>query len=127
MRFSDVAAASDDSPAVVFGEVRWTYGELNRRVEECARALIAAGIARGDRVAMLSTPRPEFVVAFLACARVGAIWVGLNPVQQLDEYRYILGDTEPAILFAFEQLRDRDNRVILGTLRSECAGTTRFV
>ena len=51
--------------------------------------------------------------------RIGAIWVGLNPVQQLDEYRYILSDTQPALIFAFERLRERDNHQILLTLKSE--------
>ncbi|HEY8015896.1 MAG TPA: AMP-binding protein, partial [Dongiaceae bacterium] len=131
MRFSDFpslhAARAPDAPAVVFEEMRWNYGELDRRVEECAKALLACGIARGDRVAMLATPRPEYAVVFLATARIGAIWVGLNPVQQLDEYRYILSDTQPAIIFAFERLRERDNHQILLTLKSEYPCARRFV
>ncbi len=131
MRFSDFpslhAARAPDAPAVVFEEMRWNYGELDRRVEECAKALLACGIARGDRVAMLATPRPEYAVVFLATARIGAIWVGLNPVQQLDEYRYILSDTQPAIIFAFERLRERDNHQILLTLKSEYPCARHFV
>ena len=131
MRFSDFpslqAARAPDSPAVVFEDMRWSYGELHRRVEACAKGLLACGIAKGDRVAMLATPRPEYAVVFLATARIGAIWVGLNPVQQLDEYRYILSDTQPSIIFAFERLRERDNHQILLTLKSEYPGARRFV
>lgn len=130
-RFSDFpfdqAVRAPDSPAVVFDGLRWTYGELAHRIEECAKGLLACGIGPGDRVAMLSSPRPEYAVVFLATARVGAIWVGLNPVQQLEEYRYILGDTRPSVVFAFERLRDRDNGTILRTLRAEFPDIRHFV
>lgn len=131
MRFSDFpalqASQAPGAPAVVFGESRWSYAELSARVEACARSLLACGVGRGDRVAMLSTPRPEYAVVFLATARIGAIWVGLNPVQQLEEYRYILGDTQPAIVFGFEQLRERDNCEVLRGLRREFTCARQFV
>jgi acyl-CoA synthetase (AMP-forming)/AMP-acid ligase II len=47
------------------------------------------------------------------------MWVGLNPVQQLDEYRHIIGDSKPSILFGFNQLRNRDNREILKSLKTQ--------
>ena len=59
---------------------------------------------------MLSTPRPEYLVVFLASARIGAIWLGLNPVHRLAEHRQILEDSQPRLLFGFPQLRDRDHR-----------------
>lgn len=131
MRFSDFptlqASQAPGAPAVVFGEIRWSYAELSARVEACARSLMACGVGQGDRVAMLSTPRPEYAVVFLATARIGALWVGLNPVQQLEEYRYILGDTRPAVIFAFEQLRERDNREMLRGLRQEFTCARQFV
>jgi acyl-CoA synthetase (AMP-forming)/AMP-acid ligase II len=107
--------------AAVLGEARLTYGELAAAVERTARALHAAGIRRGDRVAMLSTPRPEYLVVFLATARLGALWLGLNPVHQPEEYRRILADFEPRILFGIERLRGRDNGALLGALAGELA------
>ena len=96
-----------------------SYAELSRRIDSCARALLAHGIAKGDRVAILSTPRPEFLVLLLAAMRVGAVVVGLNPVHQLGEYRHVLGDCRPRILFGFRRLRERDKAPALLALRSE--------
>ncbi|MGE0117913.1 MAG: class I adenylate-forming enzyme family protein [Dongiaceae bacterium] len=106
--------------AAVLGEVRLSYAELAREVDRCARGLLAAGIGKGDRVAMLSTPRPEYLVVLLATIRIGAIWTGLNPVHGLDEYRQVLEDCRPRLLFAFLHLRGRDNRALLAELRRAC-------
>jgi len=113
------ARRSPDREAAVFGDRRIDYRTLEREVDRCARALLAAGIAPGDRVAMLSTPRPKFLVNFLATLRVGGIWVGLNPVHKIDEYRYVLEDCRPRLLFGFAALRGRDNRECLRRLGNE--------
>ncbi len=81
------AQRQPDVEAMVLDDRRVTYAELCQQVDEMARALLAAGVARGDRVATLATPHPDFWTIFLATASIGAIWVGLNPRYQLDEYR----------------------------------------
>jgi acyl-CoA synthetase (AMP-forming)/AMP-acid ligase II len=121
------ARRSPDREAAVFGDDRISYAMLERQVERYARGLVAAGVARGDRVAMLSTPRPEFLTVFLATLRVGAIWVGLNPVHKLDEYRYVLRDCRPSLLFGFAHLRDRDNREVLRRLKTEISSIGQVV
>ncbi len=102
--------------AAVLGGRRMSYGELVAAIELCCRALLAHGIGKGDRIAMISTPRPEFLVVFLATLRVGAVWVGLNPVHPLAEYDRVLSDARPRLLFGFASLRGRDNRPILAAL-----------
>lgn len=101
------AAAAPRGTAVVFGTGRISHAGLKRRVDECAMALLAAGVGKGARVAMLSTPRPEYWVVFLAAARIGAIWVGLNPRYRLDEMSHIVLDAEPAVLFALDEFEGR--------------------
>ncbi len=96
-----------------------SYAELQQRIDAVARALVAAGVQRGDRVATLSTPHPDFWVIFLATASIGAIWVGLNPRYQLDEYRYVIGDSEPVLLLARTQIAERNYAADLATLRTE--------
>jgi acyl-CoA synthetase (AMP-forming)/AMP-acid ligase II len=86
--------------AIVFGDVRLDYEGLDRAVDRCAAALQAAGVGPGDRVAMLTTPRPEFAVVLLATQRVGGVWVGLNTRYRLPELRHILNDCTPKILFS---------------------------
>ena len=63
---------------------------------------------RGDRVAMLTTPRSEFAIVLMAAQRIGAIWVGLNPRYRLGEMQYILDDCKPSIFVAVA--RDADGR-----------------
>jgi fatty-acyl-CoA synthase len=94
--------------AMVLDDRRVTYAEQQQLVDAIARGLIAAGIAHGDRVATLATPHPDFWLLFLATASIGAIWVGLNPRYQLDEYRYVVGDCEPSLLFTRTRIGERD-------------------
>ena len=82
------AEADPRGEAVVFEDRGLSWAELETEVSACARALLHAGVAKGARVAMLSTSRPEYWTVFLATARIGAIWTGLNPRHRLDEYRY---------------------------------------
>lgn len=92
------AAETPQAEAIVCRGQRIDYRNLADDIDAWARALLAAGIGKGDRVAMLSTPRAEFWAAFLATTRIGAIWVGLNPRYSLRECEYVMGDAEPALL-----------------------------
>jgi long-chain acyl-CoA synthetase len=67
-----------DHVAVLAGEDRWTYGELQRAANALARHLAARGVGRGDRVAVMTSNRPEFVIAVHAASALGAAPVMLN-------------------------------------------------
>ncbi len=100
------AEKTPSAPAIYFGDERHDYPWLRDEVDRFARALIAAGIGRGDRVSVLSTPRPEFFVAFLATVSIGGIWVGLNPRYTPGEIARVLSDATPSVVFslvAFEK------------------------
>jgi fatty-acyl-CoA synthase len=64
--------------AVVDGERRITYGELNQRVNQLARGLASLGLKKGDRLGMLSYNSLEFVEVILAAAKLGLMLVPLN-------------------------------------------------
>jgi long-chain acyl-CoA synthetase len=83
-----------DREAVVFGEVSLTYRELDGLVAAFTRGLQGLGIARGDRVCLLMTNRPEYAVAFLALARLGAVASPMNPSYKEREVAYQLEDAE---------------------------------
>jgi acyl-CoA synthetase (AMP-forming)/AMP-acid ligase II len=116
------ADAAPDREAAVLGDIRITYAELERRVDRLARALVAAGVRRGDRVATLCTPHPDFYVTFLASASVGAMWLGLNPKYTLEELRYVVDDANPSVLFARTRIGDR---AFGGDLAQLCRGSKR--
>ncbi len=109
------------SEALVLDGERTTYEAFSSRVDRCARALHHAGVGRGDRVATLSTPRPDYLVLFMATARIGGIWLGLNPRSRFDELEYIVGDAAPRILFAIAGFEERDYRGDLARLMQALA------
>lgn len=108
-----------DTESLVLGQIRYTYADLKSRVDRCALALLDAGVKKGDRVATLNTPHPDFFVTFLAAASIGAIWTGLNPKYRLEEYRYVVGNAEPKFLFSRSLIGDRDLNDDLSTLIEE--------
>lgn len=95
------AEGRPDQDFLVLDDVRLTYADTKALVDRTARALIAAGIEKGQRVAMLSGPRPEFFIHFLAVTSIGAIWIGLNPKYTEGELDHVVGDAEPTMLFGF--------------------------
>jgi fatty-acyl-CoA synthase len=113
------AARFPNRDALVIGNQRMTYQGFDARVNRVAKALLAVGVQPGDRVATMSTPHPDFFVIFLAASSIGAIWTGLNPKYQIDEYRYVVGDCEPVILLTRTRIGKRDYRSDIETLRHE--------
>src|SRR5260370_11158347 len=87
------AAFTPDKAATIFEGETLTYGAFNVRIEQTARALKAEfGISRGDRVAILSLNRPDYLVLLYACARLGAMLVPLNWRLAVAEQLVILSD-----------------------------------
>ena len=107
------AAKMPDSEALVSEGERLTYRVLNERVDQCARALTAAGVTRGDRVAVLCTPRWESFIVLYALCRIGASWVGLNPRHLIGELAYVVEDSQPVALFGMASFEERDYRELL--------------
>src|SRR4051794_29412547 len=93
------AAFSPQKPALVFeGEVL-SYRAFLQRIETTAKALKAElGISRGDRVAILSLNRPDYLVLLYACARLGAMLVPLNWRLAAAEQLFILSDAGAKVL-----------------------------
>lgn len=100
------AARHPNREALVDEHVRWTYEELQTEVDIIAAGLVALGVGRGDRVAMLGRPRPLCFAHFLAAASIGAVWVGLNPKYTRDEIAEVVRDSRPRVLFALLELDD---------------------
>jgi fatty-acyl-CoA synthase len=108
------AAARPNADFLLHEELRLDYAEARERVDACARALLAAGLRRGDRVAVYGTPRPEFFITFLATASLGGLWLGLNPKYTLEELAYNVGDSKPKLLIGL--LADQRQAEVLGAL-----------
>jgi acyl-CoA synthetase (AMP-forming)/AMP-acid ligase II len=113
--------------AAVLGATRLTYASLASQVDACAKSLLACRIERGDRVAVLITPRPEYLVIFLALARIGAMWVGLDPRYQRRELAYVVRDAEPRLLIALAETDWRDFRDDLEALTAAQPSIERLI
>lgn len=113
------AQRQPEAEALVWGDIRLSYAAVLAEVGRCARALIAAGVEKGDRVAMISSARPEVIVAYLAASEIGAVFVGLNPRAQLDEYRYLLANSAPRVLMTMAAFDGRDYLQDLQVLAQE--------
>jgi fatty-acyl-CoA synthase len=81
-------------------DLRLTYAELDAAVDRLARALLAHGIAAGDRVGAWSPNCAEWTLLQLATARTGAILVNVNPAYRTSELAYALRQSGTRLLFA---------------------------
>ncbi|TNY38331.1 long-chain-fatty-acid--CoA ligase [Thermomonospora catenispora] len=84
------ARREPDKLAVVFGDLRITYAEFDRAVNRTAHALADRGLAKGDRLALLSHNCWQFAVLAFATARLGVVLVPINFMLNADEIAYIL-------------------------------------
>ena len=92
------AERSPDHVAVVFPDKRTTYGELSRLTDATARSLAGLGIGRGDKVGILMPNRLEFVVAFVAAAKLGAVPVPINARFKAYELGYVISHADVRLL-----------------------------
>jgi fatty-acyl-CoA synthase len=93
------AAFTPDKPATIFEGEILNYAALRARIEQAGRALKAEfGVSRGDRIAILSLNRPDYLVLLYACARLGAMLVPLNWRLAVAEQLFILSDASVKVL-----------------------------
>lgn len=93
------AAFSPDKTAIAFEGERLSYAVFAARIERAATALKQElGVGRGDRVAILSLNRPDYLVLLYACARLGAMLVPLNWRLAVTEQLFILTDAGAKVL-----------------------------
>ena len=74
-----------------FGK-KTTYAELVKQVDQFSRALVSLGVKKGDRVALVLPNCPQYVIAYYAAARIGAVFVGNNPLYTERELIHQLND-----------------------------------
>jgi fatty-acyl-CoA synthase len=79
-----------DRPALQFGDRIWSFAELDLAVDRVGRRLLDIGLAPGDRVAAYGRNSDGYIIAFLACARVGLVHVPVNYALTGGELGYIL-------------------------------------
>ena len=101
--FSRSAREHPDHTAVVAGALRWSYAQVEARSSSLAAAMAELGLGAGDRVAIILPNRPEWIVALLACAKLGATVVPVNPRLNYHELKYQLRHAEASAAFTVQQ------------------------
>jgi amino acid adenylation domain-containing protein len=103
-----------DAPAVVFPGGMLTYGELNRRANRLAHHLRALGVGPDSRVAIHVERGPEMIVGVVAVLKAGGAYVPLDPSYPPERLRYMLEDSEPAVVLTQESLADSRDALLEG-------------
>ena len=100
-RFEYAFSQALERPALMLADAPdWTYAHLQGEVERAAGALVAAGVAPGDRVLVQLPKLPETVALYLACLKVGAVYVPVNTAYTSREVAYFIEDSEPRLFVA---------------------------
>ena len=100
------ADASPDKVALVCGGRRFTYREIEERANRQAHQLMAAGVKRGDRVAIYLENSVEAVTAVFGALKAGAVFIMINPSTKPEKLRYILDDSGAKALIDTRQQLD---------------------
>ncbi|MBA2735835.1 MAG: long-chain fatty acid--CoA ligase [Pyrinomonadaceae bacterium] len=96
------ARLAPDKEAIVWNEMRFTYGQLNALANRVANALVELGIGRGDKVALSCPNLPFFPIAYYGILKAGAAVVPLNVLFKSREIAYHLSDSDAKAVFVFE-------------------------
>ena len=117
-----IAAKFPEQTALIseYQQYRANYSEFLEQVEQVAKALMAHGIRRGDRVGIWSPNRYEWVLVQYATALMGAIMVNINPGYKLSGLRYALEQSRIDLLIASSHFRKTDYIKMLDELRPDC-------
>ncbi|WP_213576043.1 AMP-binding protein [Rhodococcus sp. USK13] len=116
------ATIDPDFVAVTDGYGALTRGELRAQAYRLAASLKKLGVERGDRVQVQLPNWNEFVVIYVALARIGAVLVPTMPVYRHDEVRYVLEHSGAKISFVTEEFRKFRYTDMLAEVRTEVPG-----
>jgi amino acid adenylation domain-containing protein len=98
--FEHQVERTPDATALVSGDDRLSYAELNARANRLARRLREAGVRPEVRAAVLMERSPEMVVSLLAVLKAGGAYVPVDPEYPADRISYMLRDSDPAVVLA---------------------------
>jgi fatty-acyl-CoA synthase len=127
--FESVVAVHGDREALV--EVasgrRWTYAELDADVNALAKGLMAADVAKGDRVGIWAPNCAEWTLVQYATAKIGAIVVNVNPAYRTHELAYALNQSGLKLLVSAESFKSSDYRAMVEEVSKDTLALERVV
>lgn len=120
---ADVVRRHGEREAATFRATgdRWTYARFAEKIDELAAGLLALGVGKGDRVAIWSPNRPEWLLTQFATARIGAILVNINPAYRTHELAYALNKVATSTLLLAPRFKTSDYAAMIRELAPELA------
>ncbi len=119
--FDAIVARYPDNEALVVCHqaLRYTYRQLKAQVDQCARALIALGVQKGQRVGIWAPNCAEWAITQFATSKIGAILVNINPSYRVHEVQYALKQSGCTYLIIAPQFRTSDYTAMVYELAPE--------
>ncbi|MBW1999775.1 MAG: AMP-binding protein, partial [Deltaproteobacteria bacterium] len=117
--FNEVSERYPNNDALIHTEIgpRYTYGLLSWEVNRAAKGLMLLGIEKGDRVALWAPNIPEWIVAQMALAKIGAVMVPVNPEVKPAELGYILEQSDARAIVLARGLEDTEYVDLIGEVK----------
>src|SRR5262245_23264109 len=120
---NEMAARHGPRPALISCHqgLQYTYADLLGEVDRAARAFLALGVERGDRIGIWSANVAEWVITQYAAAKAGAILVNINPAYRARELEFVLNQSGVGVLVMARSFRKTDYVEMLFALAPELA------
>ncbi len=108
--FEDQVKRIPDNEFIVYPDrnLRWTYSDFNKRVDDLAKGLLATGIGKGDNVGIWATNVPDWTTFMFATAKIGAVLVTINTQYRSFELEYVIKQADLKALALIGNFRDHD-------------------
>ena len=106
------AGRTPDARCLSFDGAHSTYRQVDALVDRVSRGLARRGLQPGDRVAVLSPPRPEYLILMMGISRAGGIYVGLNPRYTPAEVAQVLTRVGPRLVASIGQFDGRASETL---------------
>ena len=103
----DKAKRVGEKVYLLHGDMKMTYRELNDRSNRVANSLLSLGISKGDKVCMIMANSIEFLVAWFALAKIGAVMVPINTALKGNLLKYQIDSSDSSVVVIDSDLIDR--------------------
>jgi fatty-acyl-CoA synthase len=105
--------------------LRFTYGEFDKRVDDLAKGFLSMGLKKGDHVGIWATNVPDWNTVLFACARLGIVAITVNTGYKIHELEYVLKQSDMVCLCLIDGWRDSDYVSMVNELVPELKSTQR--
>jgi len=110
---------NNEALVVKHQNIRYTYKEFQQKINDCARALLAIGIKKGDRVGVWAPNCAEWTIVQFATSKIGAIQVNINPSYRIHELAYALNQSGCVCVITATQFKTSEYTKMLYELAPE--------